>query len=96
VGISFEEVKYIAELARLELTPEEKEVFTEQLQNILEFMDKLKKVDTENVEPAAHVSGVGTFFSEDKVKSLLSYEKIFKNAPDAEDGYFVVPRTVSE
>lgn len=96
MSINIEEVQYIADLARLELNSAEKELFTEQLQNILEYMDQLKEVDTQEVKPVDHVSGVGTYSRTDKVKDSLSSEKTFKNAPETEDGFFIVPRVVMD
>jgi len=90
--LSLEEVEYIAKLSRLELSKEEKERYSEQLSSVLEYVEQLKKVDTENVEGTANVTGLSNIEREDKiVESGVTHEDIAKNAPEFKDGFFVVP-----
>ena len=92
--IDREEVKYIAHLARLELSKEEEEKFTWQLKKILTYVDKLKEVDTQNVPPTSHVFSLKNVFREDKQKRPLPVEKALSNAPKKRRNQFVVPRII--
>lgn len=89
--ISIEEVKHVAHLARLSITEEEAEMFTEQLDSIISFAEELNEVDTENVEPTTHVLKMKNIMREDKPDKGLSLEEVAKNAPDHKDGYIRVP-----
>ena len=93
--ISQEEVRYIAHLARLELSKEEEERFTGQLREILTYVDKLREIDTENVPPTSHLFPLKNVFREDKQKNSLPLEKALLNAPQKKRNQFVVPRIVS-
>jgi aspartyl-tRNA(Asn)/glutamyl-tRNA(Gln) amidotransferase subunit C len=92
------DVEKIAELARLELTPEETELFTAQLSSIIEHVEKLNEIDTEQVEPMSHCApGEGdTEYTtrDDAVKPSLGQKLAVENAPDSEAGYFKVPRVI--
>lgn len=88
--LSLEEVEHIAELAKLGLSEEEKEKFREQLSAILEYAEKLQKLDTEAIPPTATVLPLRNVMREDEVEPSFPREKILANAPDAEDGYFRV------
>lgn len=94
VTISKQDVEHVALLARLELSEEEKEAYTQQLNSILGYMEKLNALDTNNVEPTAHVLPMDNVFREDKVDSGLPREKALQNAPAVEEGQFKVPRIV--
>ncbi|WP_353856478.1 Asp-tRNA(Asn)/Glu-tRNA(Gln) amidotransferase subunit GatC [Bacillus sp. Bos-x628] len=89
--ISIEEVKHVAHLARLAITDEEAEMFTEQLDSIISFAEQLNEVDTENVEPTTHVLKMKNVMREDVPNKSLSIEAVMKNAPDHKDGYIRVP-----
>ncbi|MFS0655532.1 Asp-tRNA(Asn)/Glu-tRNA(Gln) amidotransferase subunit GatC [Bacillus sp. 179-C3.3 HS] len=89
--ISIEEVKHVAHLARLAITDEEAEMFTEQLDSIITFAEQLNEVDTENVEPTTHVLKMKNVMREDVPNKGLSIEAVMKNAPDHKDGYIRVP-----
>jgi len=92
--IDREEVKYIAHLARLDLSKEEEEKFTWQLREILAYVDKLKEIDTQNVPPTSHVFSLKNVFREDKQKKSLPVEKALSNAPQQRRNQFVVPRII--
>ncbi len=94
--ISKDDVTKVAELARLEATEEETEIFTEQLGNILEYIEKLNELDTDNVEPTSHVLDISTPLREDKVVKWLSIEEVLQNAPESEDNFFVVPQVIED
>lgn len=84
----------IAQLARLDLAPEEEKKFTKQLNNILSYFKKISELDTSDVEPRTHPTEITNVFREDKVKPSLSTEEALKNAPNSEKKYFKAPRIV--
>ncbi|MBE3573311.1 MAG: Asp-tRNA(Asn)/Glu-tRNA(Gln) amidotransferase subunit GatC [Moorella humiferrea] len=92
--ITTAEVEHVALLARLKLTPEEKAAYTEQLNAILEYMDKLNALDTTDVEPTAHVLPLRNVFRDDVARPGLPREKALAGAPAASEGQFKVPRVV--
>jgi len=94
--ISKQEVERVAKLARLEITEAEKEVFSKHLSSILTYIDKLKTLNTEGVEPTATVLDQTNVFREDKARPSLPAEKALANAPESEDGFFVVPKILEE
>lgn len=88
------DVEHVANLARLGLTEEEKEKYTEQLNSILEYAEMLKKLDTTNVQPTAHVLPIHNVFREDIVGKSVPNEVALSNSPAKEDGFFKVPKIV--
>src|SRR5438094_8937488 len=94
--ISREEVERVAKLARLEITEAEKEVFSKHLSSILTYIDKLKTLNTEGIEPTATVLEQTNVFREGNARSSLPGAKALANAPDAEGGFFVVPKILEE
>lgn len=90
------DVEHVAKLARLEITETEQEAFSRQLSAILTHVEKLKTLDTSGVEPTATVLDQTNVLREDKARAGLSVEKALANAPEAEDGYFVVPKIIDE
>ncbi len=92
--IRTEELKYAANLALINLTKKETELFSKQLNNILEYMDKLNQLDTEMVEPISHVLDVLNVFRKDKAKKSLDRKAVLKNAPSAKNGFFQVPKVI--
>lgn len=92
------EVEKIAELGNLELTAEEKQSFSVQLAAIVEYIDQLNELDTSQVKAWQHSSAgpaPGSFATrEDVVAQSLGQEKAVENAPDADSGYFRVPRVI--
>lgn len=89
-----EQVEHVALLARLELTPEEKEKLTRDLNTILHHFKKLQELETADVPPTSHAIPMRNVFREDLVRPSLPREVILAEAPDARDGFFVVPRIV--
>ncbi|MGQ9461768.1 MAG: Asp-tRNA(Asn)/Glu-tRNA(Gln) amidotransferase subunit GatC [Candidatus Fervidibacter sp.] len=94
--LSREEVMHVALLARLELSEEEIERYTWELNRVLEHIEKLKELDIEGVEPTSHAVPLSNVFRPDEPGEPLPREEVLKNAPDAVDGYFRVPRVVEE
>lgn len=92
--IDLKQVRYIAHLSRLELTPGEEEKFTEQLAKILSYVNKLREVNTKNVPPTFHVLPVKNIFREDKLRSSLSQKETLSNAPKHKYNQFQVPRII--
>jgi len=93
-----EEVEHVAYLARLSLTEEEKELFTEQLNRILEAFAQLQELPTDDVEPLSHIIPLKNVFAEDEEGDWrsLPVEEALANAPEEEDDYFVVPRIIED
>ena len=86
------DVEHVAKLARLDITEMEKDAFSRQLSAILTYVEKLKTLDTEGVEPTATVLEQTNVFREDKARPSLPVEKALANAPESESGHFRVPR----
>lgn len=87
-------VKKVAKLARIKVDPKEEHNLKNELNNILEWVDKLQKVDTKNAEAMLSVSNEPMPMREDKVTSKIENEQILLNAPEKKAGFFVVPKVV--
>ena len=92
--ISLDEVRRVAELARLELGPGEEESLTGQLNAILEYMGQLGELDTAGVEPTSHVLPLTNVMRDDLARRCLPTAAALANAPDAEQGHFAVPKII--
>ncbi|HWQ76549.1 MAG TPA: Asp-tRNA(Asn)/Glu-tRNA(Gln) amidotransferase subunit GatC [Syntrophomonas sp.] len=92
MALTIEEVEYVAQLSRLELNEEEKQVFAEQLSSILAYVEKLNELDTDGVEPLAHILPVYNVFRPDEAKPGTAREEILSNAPQVEAGQYKVPK----
>lgn len=90
--ISKKDVEHVAKLARIEITEEEKEKFTKQLDDIIKHVEQLNEVDTTGVEPMAHAYPLFNVTREDEVKYACTREELLKNAPEEEDSFFKVPK----
>lgn len=86
--LSLEQVKKVAKLANLPLTPEEEEKYSEQLSAILGYFEKLNEVDTSKVEPTFNVTGQNNVFREDTTAGCLSQEEALFNAPKKKNNMF--------
>lgn len=82
------DVKHVAKLANLPLTFEEEEKYSQQLSNILEYIEKLNQVDTSSVESTFNVSGQSNVMREDLATACLSQEEALSNASKTKDGMF--------
>ncbi len=94
MSVTLDDVSYMANLARLQLTDDEKESLVKDMNDILDYMELLGQVDTSNVPPLEHVSDTEAGFRADKALEPLDHEKALKNAPDADSDYFRVPRVI--
>ena len=89
--VDVEQVKDVAENARINIDEEEAEEFAEEFENILEMFDKLDKIDTEEIEPAFHPTDVEPETRQDKEGETLDQEEVFQNTDNEEDGFFKGP-----
>ena len=88
------DVSYVAHLARMYLSDDERDLFQSQLEQILAYVDQLKELDVEGIEPMAHAVPVENVFREDATRTSLEREKAMQNAPQDRDGEFVVPTII--
>lgn len=91
MSITLKDVEHVANLSRLELTDEEKALFTEQMNMILKYVDKLNELNTDNVAPTSHVFELVNVMRDDVKKESLPIDKVLLNAPDDEDDQIKVP-----
>jgi aspartyl-tRNA(Asn)/glutamyl-tRNA(Gln) amidotransferase subunit C len=94
VKISADHVRHVALLARLALTPAEEAELTTTLDQILEHMDQLNRLDTDDVEPTAHVVAIDTPWREDAVTNAPDTDALLANAPARDDDLFLVPKII--
>ncbi len=95
-SLSRDDVEKVARLARLRLTEAELDLFTGQLAQILDHASDLAALDLHDVAPTAHPFGLINVMRDDLVEASLPPEEILREAPDAEQGRFGVPRIVGE
>ncbi len=91
-----EMVLKVAKLSKLQLKEEEIEIFSKQLPEIIGFIEKLEELDTENILPFYELIDKKAPLREDVPQESLSQEEALANAPQAENGFFVVPRVVDK
>ena len=84
----------VADLARLQLSDEEKTLLTEELNRILSYMEKLDELDTRDAEPTSHVVPVSTPFRQDEAEAFPGRDEILALGPDVKGGYFRVPKII--
>ena len=89
--ITNEVVEYVAHLGRLDLESHEVDLYTEQLDRILQYMDKLNTLDTEGIDPTSHAIPVDCMLREDFVKDSFDIESSLQNAPERKGNFFKVP-----
>ena len=92
--ITKEEILHVADLARLELDDAAIDKFADQIGTVLEYVDQLKSVDTEGVKPTSYAISLTNAFREDEPREHLETEKVLANAPESEEGSFIVPKVV--
>jgi aspartyl-tRNA(Asn)/glutamyl-tRNA(Gln) amidotransferase subunit C len=88
------DIEHLAILARLKLTDAEKEKFSNQMGTIIEYIEKLSELDTENVEPTAHVLGLNNVFREDVATEPLTDQALIKDSPAHSKGHYEVPKII--
>ncbi len=96
MSISVEQVEQIARLAKLEFSDDEKLEMADQLAKIVEYVEKLNEINTDNIQPTYHVVDINNVFREDKTADSLSQEEVLKNAPKSKLGYFSVPKVIDK
>jgi aspartyl-tRNA(Asn)/glutamyl-tRNA(Gln) amidotransferase subunit C len=94
--ISLEDVDHVARLARLELSAADKERMRSELDGILSYIDKLRALDTRDVEPTSHAVPVTNVMRDDVERPSLAQEDMLANAPDRHRDMFRVPRIIEE
>ncbi|MDA8264905.1 MAG: Asp-tRNA(Asn)/Glu-tRNA(Gln) amidotransferase subunit GatC [Actinomycetota bacterium] len=94
--ISLEEVRHVAKLARLELTPEELVTLQAELSALLDHVDKIRRLDTRDVEPTAHPLPLSNVFRPDEVRPGLDREEVLDAAPSVESHRFLVPSILGD
>lgn len=87
-----QEVEHVAFLSRLELGPDDAEKFADQLSSILKYVEMLNAVNTDGVEPTAHVLSLKNVMRPDEAKPSLDRAAALANAPEQAEGYFKVPK----
>lgn len=92
--ITPKDVEKIADLAKMEISAEECKDYTQSLQEILEGMNVLRQVETNNVEPTIDLLPLKNVFREDKIEECLTKEQVFANAAEVENNCFKVPRII--
>ena len=92
--LSKKDVEHVAWLAHIQLSEEEKELFTEQFNDILEYFKKIDKINTEGVEPTYHVLDLQNVTRKDEIVPSLSTEEALKTAPRKQKKFFKAPRIV--
>jgi len=90
--IDDELVRHVAKLASLELAPQEVAVYREQLASIVAYVEQLKEVDVEGVEPLVHAGDPSLGLREDRRRDVLPAEEALRNAPNRAGPFFTVPR----
>lgn len=94
MSVTDKDVRYIADLARLQLSEDEVKSFAQDMNQILKYMERLEELDTSDVEPLEHVIDLKSRLRPDKVEKPISHEDALKNAPDADSDYFRVPKVI--
>jgi aspartyl-tRNA(Asn)/glutamyl-tRNA(Gln) amidotransferase subunit C len=96
MALSSKEVLKVGTLSRIRLTPEEVEKFSSQLSGILDYVDKLRELDTQGVEPLAHALPIHSVLRPDEPRPGLTPEQALAGAPQADGDFFRVPRVLDE
>lgn len=96
MAVSKQDVKKIAELARLEFSDSEIEDYTLEMNKILGYVDKLNELDTSNIKPLSHPIENINVFREDVNKTSINRENALKNAPNRSSEHFKVPKVISQ
>ena len=94
MSVSEKEVRYVANLARLQLSEEDVKSLAVDMNKILGYMDLLNELDTSDIAPLEHVIEMDSRLRNDEAKPTISHEDALKNAPDADSDYFRVPKVI--
>ena len=88
------DVKYVAHLARIKLSPDEEQKIGAQLSSVLKYVEKLREVDVSKVEPTAHAMPLVNVFRADEIHESLPHDEAMRNAPAKANRLFMVPKIV--
>lgn len=91
MAITKEQIQWIAHLSRLELKPDELALAATQLTSILDYINQLQQINTDNIEPLAHALDVSNVFREDDLKESLAVDQALANAPNRQGNFYGVP-----
>ncbi len=94
--IDLEQVRHIARLSRIRLDEDEMRTFAGQLSQILESFDKLRELDTDDVEPMVHAVELRNVFADDEPGESIDPEQALANAPDRDGDFFKVPKVIGD
>lgn len=94
--VTNELIDHLAHLSRLEFSEREKDTLKHDLQRMIAFVEKLKEVDTDEVEPLLHMGKQVNAWREDEVKGSISRKEALKNAPRKNEEFFLVPRVINK
>lgn len=94
MSVSLEDVDHVATLARLRFSDEEREQLEGQLNEILNYVEQLKQIDTTDVPPTSHVLDLRNVLREDVVDESLPHDEALANAPEKDRGHFMVPKVL--
>jgi aspartyl-tRNA(Asn)/glutamyl-tRNA(Gln) amidotransferase subunit C len=94
MDIDIKQIEQIANLSRIKLTEDEKDIFREQLTDILGYIEKLNELDTDDVQPMAYATSIKNVFREDQQKSSFPRQEILELSPSSANGFFKVPKVL--
>ncbi len=94
MDIDIKQIEQVANLSRIKLTDNEKNVFREQLTDILGYIEKLNELDTDDVQPMAYATSIKNVFREDQQESSFPRQKILELSPSSANGFFKVPKVL--
>ena len=92
--VSIEDVKHVANLARLELTDDEQSSMKSEMSKILSWMDKLNELQTNGVKPLIHMSSEVNILRNDEKGNILDHDRALENGPKTDTNYFRVPKVI--
>jgi len=94
MALSREEVRHVAQLARLDFSDEEEERMADEMSQILDYVEKLDELDTSGVPPMSNVLDVSNVFRTDDIESRIDQEEALEPASETDNGYFQVPQVI--
>jgi len=94
MDIDIKQIEQIANLSRIRLTDDEKNIFREQLTDILGYIEKLNELDTDDVQPMAYATSIKNVFREDQQESSFPRQEILELSPSSANGFFKVPKVL--
>lgn len=97
-GLTLDDTKHVAKLAKLDLTPTEIKKFTGQLSKVIDLINELNEVDTDNIEPTSQTTGLTNITREDEIDetNVLTQEDALSGKDDTKNGFFVVPQLIDK